>query len=90
MQYLERYTNTLPVIGFKSSLCYIILFKSYLIPNLINKTNRLYKTKHVKSTTPKSTKCVSSEKDSPSYYSLQHRRKNHGLRAKKLAFLLFV
>ena len=82
MQYLERYTNTLPVIGFKSSLCYIILFKSYLIPNIINKTNRLYETKHVKST-PKSTKCVSSEKDSPSYYSFQHRRKNHGLAAKK-------
>ena len=37
MQYLVRYTNTLPVIGFKSSLCYIILFKSFLIPNLFNK-----------------------------------------------------
>ena len=39
--------------------------------------------KHVKST-PKSTKCVSCEKEFPSYYSLQqHRKKAHGLKTKK-------
>ena len=39
--------------------------------------------KHVKST-PKSTKCVSSEKKFPSYYSFQqHCKRNHGFRARK-------
>ena len=39
--------------------------------------------KHVKST-PKSTKCVSCEKEFPSCYSLQqHRKKNHGLKARR-------
>ena len=39
--------------------------------------------KHVKST-PKSTKCVSCEKEFPNYYSLQkHRKKDHGLKARK-------
>ena len=37
--------------------------------------------KHAKST-PKPTKCVSCEKEFPSYYSLQqHRKKDHGLKA---------
>ena len=39
--------------------------------------------KHVKST-PKSTKCVSCEKEFASYYSLQqHRKKDHGMKARK-------
>ena len=39
--------------------------------------------KHVKSNL-KSTKCVSCEKEFPSYYSLQqHRKKDHGMKAKK-------
>ena len=39
--------------------------------------------KHVKSN-PKSTKCVSCEKEFPSYYSLQqHRKKDHGMKARK-------
>ena len=39
--------------------------------------------KHVKSN-PKSTKCVSCEKEFPSYYSLQqHRKKDHGVKARK-------
>ena len=39
--------------------------------------------KHVKST-PMSTKCVSCEKEFPSYYSLQqHRKEDHGLKARK-------
>ena len=40
---------------------------------------------HLK-TIPKLTRCVSSEKDSPSYYSTQQHRgfkKNHGLKARK-------
>ena len=42
--------------------------------------------KHVKST-PKSTKCVSCEKDFPSYYSLQqHRKKDHRLKARKTSY----
>ena len=36
MQYLERYTNTLPVFGFNSGRYDINLIKSYLIPYLIN------------------------------------------------------
>ena len=39
--------------------------------------------KHVKSN-PKSTKCLSCEKEFPSYYSLQrHRKKDHGMKARK-------
>ena len=39
--------------------------------------------KHVKSN-PKSTKCVSCEKEFASYYSLQqHRKKDHGMKARK-------
>ena len=39
--------------------------------------------KHVNST-PKTTKCVSCEKEFPSYYSLQqHRKKDYGLKARK-------
>ena len=38
---------------------------------------------HVKST-PKSTKCVSCEKEFPNYYShQQHRKKDHGLKPRK-------
>ena len=41
--------------------------------------------KHVKST-PKSTKCVSCEKEFPSYYSFQqHRKKDHGMKARKMS-----
>ena len=36
MQYLERYTNALPVFGFNSGRYDINLIKSYLIPYLIN------------------------------------------------------
>ena len=39
--------------------------------------------KHLKST-PQSTKCVSCENEFSSYYSLkQHRKKDHGLKARK-------
>ena len=41
--------------------------------------------KHIKST-PKSTKCVSCEKEFPSYYSFQQdRKKDHGLKARKMS-----